>query len=110
MQIKLTKLYKQQSKRLIKKYPSLAGEIPIALEPLANDQLEGFDAMPKGFYKIRVPIASKGVGKRGGARIIAHVRIVEDKAFLVSIYDKAEYSNVSDDVLKEFTRDNKPPQ
>ena len=108
MQIELSKLYRQQSKRLIKKYPSLAVEILVALEPLANNQLESFDAMPKGFYKIRVPIASKGVGKRGSARIIAHVRIVEDKAFLVSIYDKADYDNVSDDVLKEFIRDNKP--
>jgi hypothetical protein len=110
MKIEPTRLFEQQVKRLTKKYPSLAQEIPTALTPLANNQLEGFDAMPKGFYKIRVPIASKGVGKRGGARIIAHVRIVEDKAFLVSIYDKAEYSNVSDDALKEFTRDYKPPQ
>ncbi len=110
MQIELSKLYRQQSKRLIKKYPSLADEIPIALEPLVNNQLESFAAMPKGFYKIRVPIASKGAGKRGGARIIAHVRIIEDKAYLVSIYDKAEYDNVADDVLKEFLRDNKPPQ
>ncbi len=110
MRIELSKLYKQQSKRLIKKYPSLAEEIPLALEPLVNNQLESLAAMPKGFYKIRVPIASKGVGKRGGARIIAHVRIIEDKAFLVSIYDKADYDNVSEDVLKEFLRENKPPQ
>ncbi len=110
MKIEPTRLFEQQVKRLTKKYPSLAQEVPTALIPLANNQLEGFDAMPKGFYKIRVPIASKGVGKRGGARIIAHVRIVEDKAYLVSIYDKADYNDVSEDVLKEFMRDNKPPQ
>jgi hypothetical protein len=110
MRLEPTKLFEQQVKRLTKKYPSLAQEVPAALIPLANNQLESFDAMPKGFYKIRVPIASKGVGKRGGARIIAHVRIVEDKAYLVSIYDKADYDNVSDDVLKEFMRDYKPPQ
>ncbi len=110
MKIEPTKLFEQQVKRLTKKYPSLAREIPAALIPLTNNQLEGFDAMPKGFYKIRVPIASKGVGKRSGARIIAHVRIIEDKAFLVSIYDKADYDNVSDDILKEFMRENKPPQ
>lgn len=61
--------------------------------------------MSKGFYKIRVPIASKGVGKRGGARIVAHVRIVDDMAYLVSIYDKADFENVADDVLKEFLKD-----
>jgi hypothetical protein len=105
MRIGRTKLFEQQAKRLTKKYPSLAFEIPTALIPLINNQLESFDAMPKGFYKIRVPIASKGVGKRGGARIVAHVRIVDDMAYLVSIYDKADFENVADDVLKEFLKD-----
>ena len=61
--------------------------------------------MGDNFYKIRVPIASKGVGKRGGARIVAHVRIVDDLAYLVSIYDKADFSDISEDALKEFLRD-----
>ena len=38
------------------------------------------------------------------------VRIVDDIAYLVSIYDKADYSDIADDVLKEFLRDNPPPQ
>lgn len=106
MKIEPTRLFEQQVKWLTKKYPSLAHEVPAALLPLANNQLESFDAMPKGFYKIRVPIASKGVGKRSGARIVAHVRIVEDKAFLVSIYDKSDFDNISDDVLKGFLKEN----
>ncbi len=106
MLIELSKLYRQQSKWLIKKYPSLAVEIPIELEKLANNQLESFDAMKQNFYKIRVPIASKGVGKRSGARIVAHVRIVDDIAYLVSIYDKSDYENVADDVLKAFLKEN----
>ena len=60
--------------------------------------------MKQNFYKIRVPIASKGAGKRGGARVVAHVRIVDDLAYLVSIYDKADYSDISDDALKEFLK------
>ena len=105
MNIIPSKLFEQQVKRLTKKYPSLAREVPVALTPLINNTLEGCSPMGKGFYKIRVPIASKGVGKRGGARIIAHVRIVEDHAFLVAMYDKADYSDISDDVLKAFLRD-----
>ena len=104
MQIILSELYERQAKRLIKKYPSLAAEIPVALVPLGNNQLESFDRMKQNFYKIRVPIASKGVGKRGGARIVAHVRIVDDLAYLVSIYDKADFSDISDDALKEFLK------
>ena len=105
MRVEPMKLFERQVKRLTKKYPSLAEEIPAAILPLINNRLDGFVAMKKNLYKIRVPIASKSVGKRGGTRIIAHVRIVEDIAYLVSIYDKAEYSDVADDVLKAFFND-----
>ena len=51
MRIGRTKLFEQQAKRLTKKYPSLALEIPTALIPLINNQLESFDAMSKVFTK-----------------------------------------------------------
>ncbi len=54
-----------------------------------------------GCYKIRLPIASKGVGKRGGARLITYVRLVEEQIDLLTIYDKNEVSDISDkDILK----------
>ena len=105
MQLRKAKLFESQLKRLTRKYPSLATEVPKAVIPLTNNTLEGCTPMGDNFYKIRVPIASKGVGKRGGARIVAHVRIVDDLAYLVSIYDKADFSDISEDALKEFLRD-----
>ena len=112
MRLENTKLFEKQLKHLTKKYPSLAKEVPAAVVPLVDNTLEGCTEMRghPGFYKIRVPIASKNVRKRGGARIVANVRIADDVAYLVSIYDKADYSDVADDVLKEFLRDNPPPQ
>ena len=51
MQIILSDLYDRQAKRLIKKYPSLADEIPVALVPLANNQLDSFDRMKTKFLQ-----------------------------------------------------------
>lgn len=51
------------------------------------------------FYKIRVGIKSKGVGKRGGARVITCVKVVAETVYLVSIYDKSEQSDISSSEL-----------
>jgi len=50
-------------------------------------------------YKIRIAIASKGKGKSGGARIITFFQIVNKTVFLLSIYDKSEKENISDQEL-----------
>jgi len=62
-----------------------------------------------GFFKIRIAIRSKGKGKRGGARFITFVKIVDQIVFLVSIYDKSDKTDISDSELKslldQLTRD-----
>ena len=40
-------------------------------------------------------IASKRAGKRGGARVITCVKIVDNKLYLVSIYDKSERDTIT---------------
>ena len=41
-------------------------------------------------------MASKGAGKRGGARVITYVRVVGETVFLLAIYDKSEHGTLSD--------------
>ncbi|EMJ48243.1 PF06296 domain protein, partial [Leptospira interrogans str. UT126] len=53
---------------------------------------------------IRIPIASKGKGKSGGARVISCVVFVEKTVFLVSIYDKSEKENISDKDLEKIIK------
>ena len=55
--------------------------------------------MHDGFYKIRLAIRSKGVGKRGGARVITCVKVVAETVYLVSIYDKSEQTDLTDGEL-----------
>jgi hypothetical protein len=40
-------------------------------------------------------IASKRTGKRGGARVITCVKIVDNRLYLVSIYDKSERDTIT---------------
>ena len=55
-------------------------------------------------YKIRLAIKSKGKGKSGGARIITYVYVSETIVYLLTIYDKSDQENISDNELKELLR------
>ena len=56
-------------------------------------------------YKIRIAIASKGKGKSGGARVITCVQIIENKVYLLTIYDKSDLENISDQDLKDLVNE-----
>jgi len=49
-------------------------------------------------------IGSKGKGKRGGARVISHIQIMDEKIYLLSIYDKSEIENLSDAQMSDLLR------
>lgn len=53
-------------------------------------------------FKIRIAIASKGKGKRGGARVITYVFIQNSTVYLLTIYDKSEKQDVGDGELNEI--------
>ena len=93
--------FKKHAKHLIKKFPSLKHELEVLVNSLEADPKQG---KPIGFdcYKIRLLISSKGKGKSGGARVITHVHVTKTTVYLLTIYDKSEQSNVSDNEIKEL--------
>jgi mRNA-degrading endonuclease RelE of RelBE toxin-antitoxin system len=90
--------FDKQLKRLAKRYPSLKREFSDLLESLEANPLQG-TLIGKNCYKIRLSISSKGKGKSGGARVITNVLVSKTKVFLISIYDKSERANLSDNEL-----------
>jgi mRNA-degrading endonuclease RelE of RelBE toxin-antitoxin system len=50
----------------------------------------------------RMAIASKGKGKRGGARVITYVYVLTETIYLLTIYDKSEKADVRENELKEM--------
>lgn len=91
--------FDRQLKRLVKKFPSLKIEYAELVDSLEENPEQG-NAMSNNCYKIRVAIKSKGKGKSGGARVIAHVQVVENNVFLLAIYDKSEQEDITDKEIK----------
>ena len=75
------------------------------LEKFKKELLEnptGGDDLDENIRKVRMAIASKNKGKRGGARVITCnvlIDIINTKIFLLAIYDKGDKESIS---LKEI--------
>ena len=94
--------FKRQFKRLAKKYHSLKSDYDGWLQEILENPLIG-DDLGNGVRKIRMAIADKGKGKRGGARILTlNVKVSEDgmNVTLLTIYDKGEISNIKDEYIE----------
>lgn len=84
---------------MVKKFPSLKTEYSQLIENLETEPVQGA-ALSNSCYKIRIAVKSKGKGKSGGTRVIAHVQVVESNVFLLAIYDKSEQEDITDKEIK----------
>jgi hypothetical protein len=98
-----TNNFKREVKKLSKKYHSIADDLEALEKELSNNPSLG-DHLGFNVYKVRMAISSKGKGKSGGARLITHIYASGEKLFLLSIYDKSEKENISDDEIKQLLR------
>jgi hypothetical protein len=101
--IEVTAYFAKQLKRLAKKHPSLKNDFAELVNSLKENPKQGTN-LGNDCYKIRLAISSKGKGKRGGARVITHLQLVQTKIFLLSIYDKSEQSNISNKDLDNWIK------
>jgi mRNA-degrading endonuclease RelE of RelBE toxin-antitoxin system len=99
--IEITPLFEKQLKRLVKKFPSIKNEYAQLITLLKENPKSG-SSIGNNCYKIRLAIASKGKGKSGGARVITHVKIIQSKIYLLSIYGKSDQSDIDDNDLVEW--------
>ncbi|MCU0338276.1 MAG: type II toxin-antitoxin system RelE/ParE family toxin [Spirosomaceae bacterium] len=90
-----TKEFDRELKKLSKRYASFKYDYLALVESLENNPTQG-TPLGKDCYKIRLSISAKGKGKSGGVRIITHVKIMDEKVYLLSIYDKSDQTSISD--------------
>jgi len=96
--------FEKEAKRLIKKYASLKSEIAVLINDLQNNPTQG-DHVNSNVYKIRIAVASKGKGKRGGARVMTFVKVIAQEVYLFSIYSKGEKDDISQLEIKSLIQD-----
>ena len=105
--IATTEYFESNFKRLSKKYRSLNDDYELLINELLKNPTMG-DKVGDNTRKVRMAIASKNKGKRGGARVITCnilIDVVNTKIYLLAIYDKGEQDSISKkeiDYLKEI--------
>ncbi|MBP3228162.1 MAG: type II toxin-antitoxin system RelE/ParE family toxin [Bacteroidaceae bacterium] len=95
-------------KRLAKRYASMHDDYAAFLEALRENPLMGTE-LGHHLRKVRFPIASKGRGKSGGARVITHTILLQTDGAdvtLVAIYDKSDRANITDKEIRQLLRNN----
>lgn len=105
--IEVSKPFKREFKRLMKKYRSIDKDLMKLCEEIRKNPFIGTD-LGCGVRKVRMAVSAKSKGKSHGARIITFTAIlnVEDQfVTLLTIYDKADRESISskeiDALLKE---------
>ena len=93
--------FDRRARRLAKKYKSLKDDLRTLQQEIMENPIMGID-LGRGLRKIRMAIGSKGKGKSGGARVLTLTVLVSEDAnvTLLTIYDKDEIDNVSDDYIR----------
>lgn len=98
--------FRRQAKRLSKKYKSLADDLADFQRLLLKNPFIGTD-LGGGKRKIRLKVASKGKGKRGGVHVITYNIEKTEEAlmvYLITLYDKSEFENVSDKYVDQIIK------
>jgi len=96
--------FKRKLKQLSKKHTSLKNDLDELITALEKNPFQG-TPIGQSCYKIRMPIASKGKGKSGGARVITHVYVTGTTVYLLAIFDKSEQETLSKQELKELLKE-----
>ena len=103
-----TKTFKRDFKPLLKKYRSLLDDFEQFKNELLKNPEMGID-MGNNTRKIRMAVASKNKGKRGGARVITFDVVVDynnTDIFLITIYDKGEQDSISRKMIERLKQEN----
>lgn len=97
-----SKTFERNIKQLAKRYKSLQSDLEAFENDLIKNPNLGIE-LGKGLRKIRLAISSKGKGKKGGARVISYQNVIfsvlEQKVFLLYMYDKSDRDSISDKEL-----------
>ena len=119
-EVRITKNFKRQAKKLLKKYASLSNELNDLQELLKENPFSG-TKLGNSSYKIRIKVKSKGKGKSGGLRTITHIEneIVAVTEYdennkiivnLISIYDKSKTANISNNEIQNLIENREYPE
>lgn len=105
-EIRASKYFAKELKRLGKKYKSLKADYSNFLDRLESNPFEGTD-LDHGLRKVRMAISNKNKGKSHGARIITFTVFVDEQNGVINllyIYDKEERPSISKEEIFDIIK------
>lgn len=97
--------FSRRAKRYARKYKSFTYDFRAFIAMIKENPYQGID-LGGGKRKVRMVVASKNKGKSGGLRVITYNIVKNDDTsvdvYLITIYDKSEYSSVSDSYINQI--------
>lgn len=106
MKVEYSEAFKRQLKRLARKYRQIQKDVKPVVDELeagvvCGDQITGIIYT---LYKVRAANSDSRRGKSGGYRVIYYLK-TEARCILVTIYSKAEQSDISASEIKQILKD-----
>ncbi|MCK9186832.1 type II toxin-antitoxin system RelE/ParE family toxin [Candidatus Gracilibacteria bacterium] len=97
MKIFFAEHFKNQLRKLKKKYPKVKNDI---LEKLENINLKTEIYIGRSIYKLRIKSSDQKKGKSGGFRSYVYLYLKKDLLVPLCIYAKSETGSISENELK----------
>ena len=102
--IKDTDTFNKAVKNLKKRFRNIEQDWLTFVNSIQTDDDLGI-CLGDGIYKTRIANSNKQSGKSGGYRLISYLKLVENELYLIYIYDKSDFENLSESKIDQLILD-----
>ncbi len=99
--IKDTDAFNKAVKALKKRFRNIEQDWLDFVNSIKTDEDLGV-CLGDGIYKTRIANSDKHSGKSGGYRLISYLKLVDNELYLIYIYDKSDFENLSENKIDQL--------
>ena len=102
--IKDTDTFNKAVKTLKKRFRSIDQDWLAFVNSIQTDEDLGI-CLGDGIYKTHIANSDKHSGTSGGYRLISYLKLVDNELYLIYIYDKSDFENLSENKIDQLILD-----
>ena len=101
--IEETDTFAKAVKKLSKRFKNIERDCDIFLDEVSTTDDLGIH-LGNGVYKVRIANSNKNSGKSSGYRLISYLKLLDNKLYLMYIYDKSDFDTVSEKEMNTLVK------
>jgi hypothetical protein len=98
LEIRDTDNFNKAVKKLKKRFRNIEKDYTAFVDSIKSGDDLGIH-LGDNIYKARIANSDKNSGKSGGYRLITYLKLVENELYLLFIYDKSDFENISENEI-----------